>query len=89
MLTELPSVRGKKISEHVSCSFFRKRSWLVCLCLSGCAFLTDRGVVKEGLFHFLLHLPFFFLLIFLFLCSTAVFHVAVKMSVLVSGVNMF
>lgn len=51
---------------------------------SGCLFFTDRGVVKEGLFYFLLHFPFFFLLIFLFLCSTAVFHVAVRVSVLVS-----
>lgn len=54
---------------------------------SGCPFLTDRGVVKEGLFYFLLHFSFFFLLIFLFLCSTAVFHVAVKVSVLVSRVS--
>ena len=83
MLTELLSVRGKQISKRVSCSFSRKRSWLVCLCMSGCIFLTDRGVVKDGLFHFL-HFPFFFLLILLFLRSTAVFHVAVKMSVLVS-----
>lgn len=57
--------------------------------MSGCLFLTDRGVVKGGLFHFLLHFPFFFLLIFLFLCSTAVFHVAVKASVLVSRVSTF
>lgn len=58
-------------------------------CMSGCLFLTDRGVVKEGLFYFLLRFPFFFLLIFLFLCSTAVFHVALKVSVLVSRVSTF
>lgn len=56
---------------------------------SGCLLLTGRGVVKEGLFYFLLHFPFFFLLIFLFLCCTAVFHVAVKVSVLVSRVSTF
>lgn len=60
----------------------------MCLCTSGCIFLTGRGVVKEGLFHFL-HFPFFFLFIFLLLHSTALFHVAMKMSMLVSGVNTF
>jgi len=59
----------------------------VCLCTSGCIFLTDKGVVREGLFHFLLHFPFFFLLTCLFPRSTAVFHVAVKMSVLLSRVS--
>lgn len=41
------------------------------------------------MFYFLLHFPFFFLLIFLFLCSTAVFHVAVKVPALVSRVSTF
>lgn len=51
--------------------FFRKRSWLMCLCMPGCIFLTDKGVVKDALF--LHHFPFFFLLFSLFLLSTEIF----------------
>lgn len=66
---------------------FRKRSWLVCLCMPGCIFLTDRGVVKDALF--LLHFPFLFLLICLFLFSAEMFHVAVKISALMSKSKTF
>lgn len=54
----------------------------MCLCMPGCIFLTDKGVVKDALF--LLHFPFFFLLFSLFLLSTEFFHVAVKMSMLMN-----
>lgn len=59
----------------------------MCLCMPGCIFLTDKGVVQDALF--LHHFPFFFLLFSLFLLSTEIFHVAVKMSILMSGVNTF
>lgn len=51
--------------------------------------LSHTQGVLIGLFPFLSHSLFSLLFIFLFCCVTAVFHLAVKMSMLLSEVNTF
>lgn len=68
--------------------FFKKKSWLVCL--HGWVHLSHRqGSGERRFVSFSSSFPFLLPLIFLSLHSTAVFHIAVKMSVPVSEVNTF